>query len=46
MPLIGNNISELEANLRVGISGIREEPDYAKNGFRSQFVGIQQIDLD
>ncbi|GAA0302451.1 beta-ketoacyl-ACP synthase I [Rhodovulum strictum] len=43
---IGNNAAEVEASLRAGRSGIRFEPAYAENGFRSQVAGIPQIDLE
>ncbi|MBL3573231.1 beta-ketoacyl-ACP synthase I [Rhodovulum sulfidophilum] len=43
---IGNSTAEVEASLRAGRSGIRFEPVYAENGFRSQVAGIPQIDLE
>ncbi|TCO72079.1 beta-ketoacyl-ACP synthase I [Rhodovulum euryhalinum] len=43
---IGNTAAEVEASLRAGRSGIRFEPVYAENGFRSQVAGIPQIDLE
>ncbi|TCP41455.1 beta-ketoacyl-ACP synthase I [Rhodovulum marinum] len=43
---IGNTVAEVEASLRAGRSGIRFEPAYAENGFRSQVAGIPQIDLE
>jgi len=43
---IGNNAAEVEASLRAGRSGIRFEPNYAENGFRSQVAGIPQINLE
>ena len=42
---IGNNVAEVEASLRAGRSGIKFEPNYAENGFRSQVAGIPDIDL-
>ena len=42
---IGNNITEVEASLRAGKSGIKAEPAYTENGFRSQVAGIPDIDL-
>lgn len=42
---IGNNVTEVEASLRAGKSGIKFEPNYAENGFRSQVAGIPDIDL-
>jgi len=43
---IGNNAAEVEASLRAGRSGIRFEPTYAENGFRSQVAGVPQINLE
>ncbi|MEM1301423.1 MAG: beta-ketoacyl-ACP synthase I [Pseudomonadota bacterium] len=42
---IGNTVSEVEASLRAGKSGIEFEPTYAENGFRSQVAGIPKIDV-
>ncbi|MEM1236353.1 MAG: beta-ketoacyl-ACP synthase I [Pseudomonadota bacterium] len=42
---IGNTVSEVEASLRVGRSGISFSETYAENGFRSQVHGVPQIDL-
>ncbi len=42
---IGNSVSEVEASLRTGKSGIVAEENYAANGFRSQVAGLPQIDL-
>ncbi|MEO0654280.1 MAG: beta-ketoacyl-ACP synthase I [Pseudomonadota bacterium] len=42
---IGNDAAEVSDCLRVGRSGIGFEPNYAKNGFRSQVAGIPKIDL-
>ncbi|MGS4946721.1 beta-ketoacyl-ACP synthase I [Meridianimarinicoccus sp. RP-17] len=42
---IGNNADEVRDSLYHGRSGIRAEPVYAENGFRSQIAGIPQIDL-
>ncbi|MGV6811989.1 MAG: beta-ketoacyl-ACP synthase I [Brevirhabdus sp.] len=42
---IGNSLEEVTESLRTGRSGIRAEPVYAENGFRSQVAGIPQIDL-
>ncbi|MEL7298801.1 MAG: beta-ketoacyl-ACP synthase I [Pseudomonadota bacterium] len=42
---IGNSVAEVEASLRAGRSGIRAEPTYKENGFRSQVAGIPQIDV-
>lgn len=42
---IGNNVTEVEASLRAGRSGIVFEENYAENGFRSQVAGLPQIDL-
>ncbi|MEM1100914.1 MAG: beta-ketoacyl synthase N-terminal-like domain-containing protein, partial [Pseudomonadota bacterium] len=42
---IGNTVAEVEASLRAGRSGIRAEPTYKENGFRSQVAGIPQIDV-
>ncbi|MBL9058598.1 MAG: beta-ketoacyl-ACP synthase I [Mangrovicoccus sp.] len=43
---IGNSAAEVTESLRLGRSGIRFEPEYAANGFRSQVAGIPQIDLE
>ena len=43
---IGNNVSEVEASLRTGKSGIVFAPDYAEHGFRSQIHGMPQIVLE
>lgn len=43
---IGNSVAEVTESLRLGRSGIRFEPEYAENGFRSQVAGIPQIDLE
>lgn len=42
---IGNNVAEVEASLRAGKSGIKAEPTYKENGFRSQVAGIPEIDV-
>jgi len=42
---IGNNVTEVEASLRAGKSGIVFSPEYAEHGFRSQVHGMPQIDL-
>jgi len=42
---IGNSADEVRDSLFHGRSGIRAEPVYAENGFRSQVAGIPQIDL-
>jgi len=42
---IGNNVTEVEAALRAGRSGITFSEDYAENGFRSQIHGVPKIDL-
>ncbi len=42
---IGNNVSETEASLRAGKSGITFQQDYADKGFRSQVAGVPDIDL-
>ncbi|WP_424968519.1 MULTISPECIES: beta-ketoacyl-ACP synthase I [unclassified Dinoroseobacter] len=42
---IGNTVSEVEASLRAGRSGISFSETYAENGFRSQVHGVPQIDL-
>ena len=41
---IGNNADEVTASLKAGRSGIKFEPNYAENGFRSQVAGIPDID--
>ncbi len=43
---IGNNVTEVEASLRAGRSGIVFAPDYAENGFRCQVHGAPQIVLE
>ncbi|MBE2276935.1 MAG: beta-ketoacyl-ACP synthase I [Rhodobacteraceae bacterium] len=40
---IGNSVSEVEASLRAGKSGIVFAPDYAERGFRSQVHGTAKI---
>ncbi len=42
---IGNTVSEVEASLRSGRSGITFSETYAENGFRSQIHGVPDIDL-
>ncbi|MDJ0857943.1 MAG: beta-ketoacyl-ACP synthase I [Dinoroseobacter sp.] len=42
---IGNNVTEVEASLRAGKSGITFSEIYAENGFRSQIHGVPDIDL-
>lgn len=42
---IGNTVSEVEASLRAGRSGITFAETYAENGFRSQIHGVPDIDL-
>ncbi len=43
---IGNNVTEVEASLRAGKSGIVFAPEYAEHGFRSQIHGMPQITLE
>ena len=43
---IGNNVTEVEASLRAGKSGIVFAPTYAEHGFRSQVHGMPQIVLE
>ena len=43
---IGNNVTEVEASLRTGKSGIVFAPEYAEHGFRSQVHGMPQIVLE
>lgn len=43
---IGNNVTEVEASLRAGRSGITFSETYAENGFRSQVHGVPQIVLE
>ncbi len=43
---IGNNVTEVEASLRAGKSGIVFAPEYAERGFRSQVHGMPQIVLE
>ncbi len=42
---IGNNVTEVEASLRAGRSGITFQQDYADHGFRSQIAGVPDIVL-
>jgi 3-oxoacyl-[acyl-carrier-protein] synthase I len=42
---IGNNVTEVEASLRAGKSGIVFAPDYAEHGFRCQVHGAPNIVL-
>jgi 3-oxoacyl-[acyl-carrier-protein] synthase I len=42
---IGNNVTEVEASLRAGKSGIVFAPDYAEHGFRCQVHGQPNIVL-
>jgi len=42
---IGNNVTEVEASLRAGKSGIVFAPDYAEHGFRCRVHGAPNIDL-
>ncbi|MCH2075758.1 MAG: beta-ketoacyl-ACP synthase I [Rhodobacteraceae bacterium] len=42
---IGNTVSEVEASLRAGKSGITAEEKYKEHGFRSQVAGIPRIDV-
>ena len=42
---IGNNVTEVEASLRAGRSGITFQQDYADHGFRSQIAGLPDIVL-
>lgn len=42
---IGNDVTEVEASLRAGKSGIVFAPDYAEHGFRCRVHGAPQIDL-
>jgi len=42
---IGNNVTEVEASLRAGKSGVVFAPDYAEHGFRCRVHGAPQIDL-
>jgi len=43
---IGNSMTEVEASLRAGRSGIVFAPEYAEHGFRSQVHGMPQITLE
>ncbi|MCC5970946.1 MAG: beta-ketoacyl-ACP synthase I [Pararhodobacter sp.] len=43
---IGNDVSEVEANLRAGRSGVVFAPEYAEHGFRSQIHGKPEIVLE
>ena len=43
---IGNNVTEVEASLRAGKSGIVAAPSYTEHGFRSQVHGMPQITLE
>ena len=43
---IGNDVTEVEASLRAGKSGIVFAPEYAEHGFRSQVHGMPQIVLE
>ncbi|MDD9715851.1 beta-ketoacyl-ACP synthase I [Dinoroseobacter sp. PD6] len=43
---IGNTVSEVEASLRAGRSGITFAETYAENGFRSQVHGVPDIVLE
>ncbi|WP_424970807.1 beta-ketoacyl-ACP synthase I [Dinoroseobacter sp. S76] len=43
---IGNTVSEVEASLRAGRSGISFSETYAENGFRSQVHGVPEIVLE
>lgn len=43
---IGNSVTEVEASLRAGRSGIVFAPEYAEHGFRSQVHGMPQIVLE
>ncbi len=43
---IGNDVTEVEASLRAGKSGIVFAPEYAEHGFRSQIHGMPQIVLE
>ena len=43
---IGNNVTEVEASLRAGKSGIIAAPSYTEHGFRSQVHGMPQITLE
>ena len=42
---IGNNVTEVEASLRAGKSGVVFAPDYAEHGFRCRVHGAPKIDL-
>ena len=43
---IGNNVTEVEASLRAGKSGIVAAPDYAEHGFRCRVHGAPNIVLE
>ncbi|MFM2388490.1 MAG: hypothetical protein RLZZ437_45 [Pseudomonadota bacterium] len=43
---IGNNVTEVEASLRAGKSGIVFAPDYAEHGFRCRVHGAPNIVLE
>ncbi len=43
---IGNSVTEVEASLRAGKSGIVFAPDYAEHGFRSRIHGQPNIVLE
>ena len=43
---IGNNVTEVEASLRAGKSGIVAAPSYTEHGFRSQVHGMPNIVLE
>jgi 3-oxoacyl-[acyl-carrier-protein] synthase-1 len=43
---IGNNVTEVEASLRAGRSGIVFAPDYAEHGFRCRVHGAPKIVLE
>ena len=43
---IGNSVTEVEASLRAGRSGIVFAPDYAEHGFRCQVHGKPEIVLE
>ncbi|MDQ2067318.1 beta-ketoacyl-ACP synthase I [Xinfangfangia sp. CPCC 101601] len=43
---IGNDVTEVEASLRAGKSGIVFAPDYAEHGFRSQVHGTVKLAIE
>jgi len=43
---LGNGLESVSAALRAGRSGIRQIPEYAGLGLRSQVAGVPEIDLD